>query len=100
MVHGLVTSPSHSLLAGVGWEKNLAQDVWKLAALAGRRRRKGGGLLALWEGKAAHKCGGWTHALGEMKLSVLNQWNCKILMVYPLKVKCENTHRVSWDLSE
>lgn len=38
----------HSLLAGVGWEENLAQHVWKLAALAGRRGRKGDCLLALW----------------------------------------------------
>lgn len=52
------------------------------------------------EGKAAHKCGGWTQALGDMRLSVLNQWNCKILVVYPMEVKCENTHKVSWHLSE
>lgn len=73
--------------------------MWKLAALAGRRGRKGEVLLALWEGKGTHEHGGWTYALGEMRLSVLNQWNCKILVVYPLKVKCENTPRGSWDLS-
>lgn len=60
------------LLASMGWEKNLVQDAWKLAVLAGRRGRKGGGLLALQEGKEAHKYGGWTDVLGEMTLSVLN----------------------------
>lgn len=89
----------YSLLAGVGWEENLAQDAWELAAPPGRRWRKGGGLLVLWKGKAAQEWGGRTRALGETRLSVLNQWNCKIL-VCPLKFNCENTHRVLWDHSE